>query len=296
MPGSSHLIITDSGLGGLSICAEIERNLRLAGPFRTTRLTYVNAWPEEGGGYNAIPEPAERARVFDRALSAMDRLGADRILIACNTLSIVYPETRHSRAPATPVQGIVDAGVDLFHEALIQDPASALIVLGTRSTVESGAHRDGLVARGVDPRRIASIDCHGLAAAIEADPRGMAAALLIEQYASAARLLHLPGSTIFAGLACTHFGYVGGAFASAIEKYTGRPVRALNPNYDFVQLVAPDPENGPDPHVARMVTVEVVSKVELRSESRQGIGRLIEPVSPATARALQSYSHVPELF
>jgi glutamate racemase len=184
MSGDLHLVVTDSGLGGLSICAEIERNLRLAGTARPTRLTYVNAWPREGSGYNDIPDQATRTQVFDRALAAIDELHADRILIACNTLSIFYPLTEHCRIGATPVQGIVEAGVDLFWEALTGTPGSALVVLGTRATVASAAHRDGLIARGVEPRRIGSVDCHGLAGAIEANPRGAVAAHLIEKYAS----------------------------------------------------------------------------------------------------------------
>ena len=250
MSASLHLIITDSGLGGLSICAEIERNLRVSGPARPTRLTYVNAWPEEGSGYNAMPDPATRALVFDLALAAMDRLHPNQILIACNTLSILYPLTGHSRTASTPVQGIVDAGVGLFRDALADTPESALIVLGTKTTIESGVHRNRLIAHGVDPRRVAAISCHGLAAAIEANPRGMTAAYLIEQYASTVPSLDLPGKIIYAGLACTHFGYVGSQLCSALERHSGKSVLALNPNHVLVQSVAPESNVRPRPPCA----------------------------------------------
>jgi glutamate racemase len=296
MRGDLHFVITDSGLGGLSICAGVERNLRQAGPSRPTRLTYVNAWPEEGGGYNVLPDQASRALVFDGALVAMDRLGPDRILIACNTLSIVYPLTAHSRAAAIPVQGIVDAGVTLFHEALTQEPDSGLVVLGTRTTIDSGVHRDRLIALGVDPRRIASIPCHGLAGAIETNPRGAVAASLIEQYASAVWSLDLPGKTLYAGLACTHYGYVAKFLCSALERHAGKSVRALDPNQRLVGLVAPEANGRSETGGGGTIVVEVVSKVRLSDETRREIGSLIESVSPATARALQSYLHVPDLF
>ena len=63
----AHLVVTDSGLGGLSICAALERRLRAEGR-RSVRLTYVNAWPFEGRGYNDLPDLRARAEVFDRAL------------------------------------------------------------------------------------------------------------------------------------------------------------------------------------------------------------------------------------
>ena len=80
------LVITDSGLGGLSICADIVKGLQSRRSYRSVSLTYFNAWPEQDRGYNLLPGMAERIRVFDRALAAMLRFGPDRILIACNTM------------------------------------------------------------------------------------------------------------------------------------------------------------------------------------------------------------------
>ena len=92
-----HLVITDSGLGGLAICAGIEQAVRLAGSGGALRITYVNAWPDDHHGYNDLSGMPAQAAVFDRALAAIDAMRPDRILIACNTLSIVYAHTAHSR-------------------------------------------------------------------------------------------------------------------------------------------------------------------------------------------------------
>ena len=78
----------------------------------------------------------------------MDQLRPDRILIACNTLSVLYPMTAFSRTTAVPVLGIIDAGVDLFLEALEADPSSSIVLFGTRITIESGVHRDTTAAEG----------------------------------------------------------------------------------------------------------------------------------------------------
>ena len=45
-----------------------------------------------------------------------------------------------------------------------------------------------------------------------------------------------------------------------------------------------------------VVSVELVSKVTLSETARAGIARLVAPVSAATAGALLSYAHVPDLF
>src|SRR5512143_2387956 len=117
-PGGTTLVLTDSGLGGLLVCADLERRLHESPGAGVIRLAYVNAWPEEGCGYNDLPDIIARADVFDRALTAMMSFDPAVIVIACNTLSVVYGETAFSRAPRVPVEGILDAGVELFFEAL----------------------------------------------------------------------------------------------------------------------------------------------------------------------------------
>jgi glutamate racemase len=309
MPPDAHIVITDSGLGGLSICAALEKNLREAGLSRAVRLTYVNAWPFEDRGYNDLPGAADRADVFDRALLRMSAMHPDRILIACNTLSILYPRTEFSRNPPVPVQGIVDAGVDLFAERLRHDPAASIVLTGTKTTIESGVHRDQLVHRGIDPARIAATSCHGLAAAIEKDVDGAGVAELIDACATKAAAAAPLGGVLFAGLCCTHYGYVAVRIVDALAGKTGRRVRALDPNLRLVgSLMAEDGffegARGREPGAGQArpggfrgdVTVELISKVGLEDTARRAVARLIEPVSAVTARALLSYSRVPDLF
>ncbi len=291
-----HLVITDSGLGGLSICASIEKTLRetrAAG----VRITYVNAWPEQGRGYNDLPDAAARARVFDRALESIAAMGPDLILIACNTLSILYELTEFHRTGGIPVQGIVDTGVDLFHEALSAEPYSAILLLGTRTTIESGEHRRRLLERGVQPDRVAALSCHGLAAAIERGPSSAAVDAAIDRCADQARDTIGAGDPLFVGLCCTHYGMVADRIGAALARRTGRLVGPLDPNERVAGDVAPRlvrpaanrEERGP-------VTVSVVSKVALGAGRRDGVSQVIERVSPATAAALRNYTAAPDLF
>jgi glutamate racemase len=305
---AAHVVVTDSGLGGLSICAALERGWRTAGLRHDIRLTYVNAWPFEGRGYNDLPDEATRAGVFDTALARMAEMGPDRILIACNTLSILYPRTAFSRRPAAPVHGIVDAGVQLFAEHLAGRDDSSIVLLGTKTTIESGEHRARLVQRGFDPRRVAAVSCHGLAGAIERNVDGPRTAELIGECAANAALAAPPGGTLFLGLCCTHYTYVASRLADAVAARTSRAVLGLDPNERLTSVLLADAgflggaRRGELGAVAQgtssggTVSVELVSKVTLSETARAGIARLVAPVSAATAGALLSYAHVPDLF
>ena len=290
-----HWIVTDSGIGGVSVCAEIERNLRQAEDPRNIRITYFNSWPYQDAGYNALPDAGSRARVFDHALLGMDRYRPDRIIIACNTLSILYPLTEHSRTAAIPVTGIIDAGVSYFCEALNADPASSILLLGTRTTIESQVHRNRLIGSGIPEERIIAASCHGLAAAIEQGGDGAAIEELIEECLSAACRSGVPDAPLYAGLCCTHYTYVRESIRLALERKKSVAVRILDPNRRLADLVVPP---APQTSVSRggNVSVGMVSKVELDDRRRHAVAEYVAPVSDITARALLSYNHIPDLF
>ncbi len=305
--GPLRLVITDSGLGGLAVCAELEKRLRAAASGRSADLIYVNAWPDAQKGYNDLPDPAARARVLDRALSRMAEYRPDLIVIACNTLSVLYDLTEFSRLPAVPAAGIIEAGVDLFHEALSRDPAGSLVLFGTRTTVESGEHLRRLARRGIAAGRMSAFACHGLAAAIDDDPDGPRAAGLVKACVAGIPPAAAGGGggdgTLFAGFACTHYGYVRELFRRTLAGRTGRPVEILDPNLrladDLMSGIGVRPageagERGGAPGGA--IAVEVVSKIELGEAQRRAVARRIEPVSPRCAAALLSYSWTPGLF
>jgi glutamate racemase len=285
-----HLVITDSGLGGLSICAAIEKARGHA------RLTYVNAWPETGAGYNDLPDMAARARVFDRALDAIRGMRPDLILIACNTLSIVYEHTAFRTAGAVPVLGIVEGGVELFREALMAEPAGTLVLIGTRTTIDSGVHRARLDQRGIDAARIGAASCHGLATAIEREPDSDTTTALIDSCASRAAAAAPPGDPLFVGLACTHYGMVADRIAAALTAHAGRNVVPLDPNARMVENVVARVAGWPPRPADAAPRVEVISKVELPEAQREAVARILEPISVATSAALRDYSHAPDFF
>jgi glutamate racemase len=291
-----RIVITDSGLGGLSVCAELEKRLRNAPGNRAIRLVYVNAWPDARHGYNDLPDAASRAAVLDKALAAMAAFRPGLILIACNTLSAVYELTEFSRAPAVPVAGIIEAGVFLFHRALTLEPRGTLVLFGTRTTIESGEHLRRLTRRGIDARRIFPAACHGLAGAVDRNPDAPALAGLVDECVSRA-LEGIPvEGPLYAGLCCTHYFYIADLFRKSLERRAGGGVEILDPNAHFVGSLTSGMEGGRPEGSEADIAIEVVSKVELAEAQRRAVARRLEPVSARTARALIEYTRIPELF
>jgi len=292
-----RIVITDSGLGGLSICAGLDALIRMRRYRRNIELVYVNAWPEAGVGYNDLPDAAARAAVFDRALAAMMGYRPDLVIIACNTLSVLYGLTESAKNPAVPVAGIIDAGVDLFAGMLQKDPAASLVIFGTRTTVASGEHVRRLTGLGIEPGRIRTAACHGLAAVIDKDPDDPTLPGLVDACVSRALVDGRPTGKLYAGLACTHYAYVAELFRRSLAGFAGGRAVVLDPNSQMIMSLAAGKDRGlADAPGPSSPAVTVVSKVELPEAQRRAVARRLESVSPATARALMDYTHVPTLF
>lgn len=289
------LVITDSGLGGLSICADIVRGLQERRSCRSAAVTYFNAWPEQDRGYNLLPGMAERVRVFDRALSAMLRFGPDRILIACNTLSALYPDTPFSRKAPVPVTDIIGFGIEQMLAYLTDRADSRVILLGTPTTIEAGTHRARLVERGIDAVRIVCQPCDRLAGEIEKAPEGATVRAMIEDYVGrAAEQVADRRLPVAAALCCTHYGYSRRLFEAALQSRFEGPVAILDPNRAMSEgLLADLPSRGGGD---AQIDLQVVSRIVWSEEKIGAIARLLEAVSPLTASALRTYRHDPELF
>ena len=289
------LVIADSGMGGLSICADIVNGLQARRSYRSVSLTYFNAWPEQDRGYNLLPNMAERIRVFDRALSAMLRFQPDRILIACNTLSALHAHTPFSKHAPVPVEGIIDYGVDLMHAYLSAPAENRVIILGTPTTIEADTHRKRLVARGISAERIICQPCDRLAGEIEKAPDGATVRAMIgdciRQAAERFTERRLP---VAAALCCTHYGYSRRIFEAALQAAFEGPVTILDPNKAMSEAVLAD--LAPPRQEDVRIDLKVLSRIVWSDEKIAAIARLLEVESPLTASALRRYRHDPDLF
>jgi glutamate racemase len=219
----------------------------------------------------------------------------DIVLIACNTLSVVYPDTDISRTLKVPVVGIVDLGVAMIRERLDRDPDARVVVFGTETTLSANAHRAKCIAQGIATDRIITQPCSELAGEIQSAPQGDAARNLIELYVSEA-VNQLPPAQgkVLAALCCTHYGYCADVFTRAFAGASKRDVEIVNPNERMADLLfAPGADN--KFHDAK-VAVKVVSRALLSPDETRSISALLEKDSPRTAAALRQYEHKADLF
>lgn len=289
------ILVTDSGLGGLSVFADLANNLAQTSSFEKVNLIYFNAWPLPDKGYNHFPDMDTKARVFTSALEAMAGFNPDAILIACNTLSVIYPFTAFSKTTAIPVTGIVDHGVQLMHEHLAQHPDSRVIIFGTPTTIQDGSHEKSLVNLGIHPQRIITQGCVNLAGKIERDPFNPKVSQMIAANVQEAALKSGPfKGKLFAALCCTHFGYCADQFSLALASHTQAEVVILNPNQRMAQLNQTGPvkagTRGPQ------IQMQVLSRVFWEESRIRAYESLLDPVSPRTVEALKKYTWNKNMF
>ncbi|MBT6502154.1 MAG: hypothetical protein HOK67_19900 [Deltaproteobacteria bacterium] len=289
------IVIVDSGLGGLSICADIANGFAENCSLKQVDLTYFNAWPEQNRGYNALPDTAARIRAFNAALLACAQFKPDMILIACNTLSILYPQTPFAAATKVPVVGIVDFGVQMVFEALQNHPESQAVILGTLTTVNTETHKNGLVEKGIAPQRVIGQPCDQLATQIESGPASQAVSDMIDHFLKdAAGKIQKNGAPVFAVFCCTHYDYSRELFKPWLKHHLGDRVTIINPNTAMSAYLLGLHQVGVVPETA--VQVRVVSRIVWNDEKVKAIADAVSENSPLTAAALRNYQQDVNLF
>jgi glutamate racemase len=287
-----HILITDSGVGGLSVVAYAERFVRTHGFTEPVRLTFANAAPENDYGYNSMPTRVEKLETFDRFLrSVTKRFAPDSIYVACNTLSVLLPDTPYVADAAIPVTGIVETAVGLVLKELDADPESVAILFGTQTTIDAGTYPRLLQERGVEPSRIVSQACPGLADTISEDREGSQTASEIRRWVGAAlSKMQRAGAPVVACLACTHYGYRRELFAAAFAE-AGVAAKVINPNERAVDdLFGTSSGNHHD------VKVEFVTRYAIPETTVEALTFFLNDISPRTVAAMRAFVHLPDLF
>lgn len=278
-----RIVITDSGVGGLSVVAYAERFVRTSGAAEPVHLTFANAAPANDYGYNSMPSREAKIETFDRFLRHVTkRFSPDMIYVACNTLSVLLPDTPYFAQAAVPVKGIIETGVSLLRKAL--DARRVAMIFGTQTTIDSGVYPRLLEARGVAPSRIVSQACPGLADTISEDREGSKARREIRRWVSEAKAKMPDASApVVALLACTHYGYRKEFFAEELGN-------VINPNESAVGDIF---QAGGD---RREVDVELVTRYAIPQATIETLSWLLSDISPRTVDALKGFEYVPDLF
>jgi len=293
------ILVTDSGLGGLSVFARMAAHLEKSSPWQNVAMVYFNAWPEQYKGYNHFKNMDQRADVFNNALYAMEKFNPDMILIACNTLSIIYPFTRFSREQKTKVSGIVDHGVQLIRKNLLSDPDSQVIIFGTPTTIDERSHQRKLVEMGIDSDRIINQGCVNLAGKIERNPFSPDVSTMIDTNVSeAVAKINKSKGTINAALCCTHFGYCRELFQAALSKHIKQDIKILNPNQRMADhaMIDPDRTHVSSPDFSPNIDMKIISRVFWEPERIDAYVRLLKDVSPKVVKTLAEYEWNQNLF
>ena len=284
-----HILITDSGVGGLSVCAYAERFIRTQGFTEPVHLTFANAAPENDYGYNSMPSRAAKLETFDRFLrNVTARFAPDMIYVACNTLSVLLPDTPYFQSATIPVKGIVETGVETAINAW--SAPSAIVIFGTQTTIDAGAYPRLLEARGVNASRIVSQACPGLADTISEDREGARTKSEIDRWvATAVSKMTDRNAPVVACLACTHYGYRKQFFESAFAA-SGIRATVINPNESAVGDLFPASGGSRD------VDVEFVTRYRIPAATVEALTFFLNDISPKTVAAMTNFVYVPDLF
>lgn len=298
VPGKDEItiVVTDSGLGGLSIAAEIAARMKTAKSAKKVHLVFFSALFSNESGYNSLRRREDKIRVFNSALLSMDRnVRPDIIVIGCNTLSVIYADTPFAKTARIPVVGIIEAGVEMLRRALDQHPDAAIVLFGTETTISDGTHRKALAAGGIAEKRIITKACPELAAYLENDWRSEEARFLIASYVDEAlAALADPKPPVFAGLVCTHYGYALDLWKTAFQENGSRLLGILNPNTALVDALFDSKT------AARFkntdIEAQIISMVDIDAPKRNSLSAWLGRVSPEVAAALANYQLRPDLF
>ncbi len=289
------IAVVDSGLGGLSITADVLERVKSSKSFQNVHILFYNALFSSEGGYNSLKTREEKLDVVDSALTSLvNDYRPDLILIGCNTLSALFPDTKFSRNTQIPVEGIISAGVDLIARNFKAHPESIVILFATQTTVEEAVHKRGLEEKGFLPDRIQTQACPDLVAYIERGYDSDETEMLIQAYVDEVsdRLPH--SQEILVSFNCTHYGFSQELWRKAFKNNGLEPLAFLNPNGRMSDFLFPPEQQARYDKI--QVSVQVVSMVKLDAKQIESIGRYLEKISPQTAQALRDYEWIPELF
>jgi glutamate racemase len=224
------------------------------------------------------------------------RYNPDIILIACNTLSVIYDQTEFAQITKIPVVGIVDFGVDMIKEKLDSDSEGIAIIMGTPTTIGQNTHKEKLVAAGIAADRIFTQGCDMLESEIQSDPSSDMVKTMIEMYAMEAwdKAGEEAGGNIYVGLCCTHYSYAFDSFKEVFDNVTGKNVAVLDPNRSMSAFLIDSDYAGR--YDSTVIATEVISRAVISDDAVESISRMIAPVSPSFADALENYIHDTTLF
>ena len=289
-----RIVVTDSGLGGLSVLADLEKRLVNNPIYKNVELIFFNSLYNSNYGYNSMGDFSSKVTVFNNALNSIEvNYNPDLLLIACNTLSVVYPYTEFAKNSKIDVRGILDSGVKLFRKSLtnIDD---IIILFGTETTIKSDVYKKRLIELGVKETQIVNRACPDLETKIQKNPNSKSTQDAISKFVkeTTKSIKHTP-LKVYAGLCCTHYGYSEQLFYNKLSEQFNSKVEVLNPNNNMLNFLFATKRK---PITPSSIRVKIVSQVNLRKKEVELLSEILSIDSPKTASALKKYEYIENLF
>lgn len=293
---SITIVVTDSGLGGLSVLADAAEKFKHHPVFKNVDLIFFNALFTDEAGYNSLQTRDEKLAVFSSALQSMqDRYAPDIILVACNTLSVLVPDTEFARTSSVPLVGIVEDGVEQIARQLREKPMAKNIIFATQTTVDEGTHKNLLLEQGFTDKQIMTQSCPQLTLHIEQGYDSEYTEMLIDAYVDEA--LSNMGETdgpLSVSFNCTHFGYAMDFWKLAFSSRGVEVTEFLDPNTRMIDFLLP--VDLQQRYQQSEVSLKVVSMIDIPQDRQDSIGRWLHTASPASETALRQFELIPGLF
>lgn len=294
MTNKIKILTTDSGLGGLSLTAELVGNIKREKCFAEAEIIFFNCRPSGESGYDPLGNNEARARVFSRALYAMyEKFTPDVILIACNTLSSIYGMTEFSKAPPVPVNGIIESGVEEIFDLLSAKPEIQIVMFGTPATVSSGMHKNILMAKGIEPERLHYQACQDLPSEIVHGPESDKVKKMIEYFMDSGAA-KTKGQSFGISLLCTHFAYSVPVFSGCARGFENFSGDIIDPGSAMAASFLKKYGSNKAEHTN--MTIKCRTHTTISQESRQAIFPLLKKISPDTALAFLEILDTPDMF
>ncbi len=302
-----HIVITDSGLGGLSVCAQLINLLKDFSVLENSgipkcdiKITYVNAVPSDDKGYNKMSGKKEQIETFENIIRNIVRLiSPDSIFVACGTLSVLLNQLASPCDKSVKIEGIVNIGIQLLLNSLKNNPKAKVIILGTPTTISNKTFQRGLLNNGIPENQIFTQSCPNLANEISNDPKGSKVEKRI-QYWVKKSLQQLRGKTtdhLILFLGCTHYSYHENMFKMAYINEGFSKITVLNPNNAAAEKLKNYVLNNQNlnSELKKRFLINFLSPYAIPEQEIITLNKLLSPISPETSLALINAKIVPEL-
>ena len=303
-----HIVITDSGLGGLSVCAQLIHLLKNYSapensdpPSCNLKITYVNAVPSNDRGYNKMSGKKEQIETFEKIISNTVRLiSPDNIFVACGTLSVLLNQIVPPEDKSVKIEGIVSMGIQLLVDSLQKNPRATAIIMATPTTVNNNTFQSELLNNGIPKNQIFAQSCPNLANEISNDPVGSKVEKRI-QYWVKKSLQQLHGTTtehLMVFLGCTHYIYHENMFKMAFINEGFSKLTVLNPNYAAAEKLKNFilKDQCMNSGVKNSFLINFLTPYAIPEQEKITLNKLLTPISPETSQALINAQIVPELL